>query len=182
VQQFANNQHGFSLGGPIVKNKLHFFTAFDRENASAPFFIADIQTDADAIANRISKGALDTVLKIAREKYGLSNNKQVGEFGRKTVANTFLLRLDWQINQKNRLTFRNNFSNWNNPTSVNDNSNINLFEVWGDFKSKENSALLSLRTQASANFLNELKVQYQKSTRNFVPTKNCLQQTYQGLL
>ncbi len=99
MQKFTNNQYGFSLGGPIVKNKLHFFTAFDREDASAPFFIADIQTDADAIANRISKGALDTVLNIARTKYGLSNSKQVGEFGRETVANTFLLRLECQRQQ-----------------------------------------------------------------------------------
>lgn len=170
-QQFNNNQYGFSLGGPIVKNKLHFFTAFDREDASAPFFIADLRTDADAIANRISKGALDTVLNIARTKYGLSNSKQVGEFGRSTVANTFLLRLDWQINAKNRLTFRNNFSNWNNPNSVNDNSSINLFEVWGDFKSQENSALVSLRTQVNPNFLNEFKFQYQRATRNYVPNK-----------
>ena len=169
VQKFNNNQYGFSLGGPIVKNKLHFFTAFDREDASAPFFIADIRTDADAIANRISKGALDTFINIARTKYGLGNNQQVGEFGRKTVANTFLLRLDWQINAKNRLTFRNNYSNWNNPTSVNDNSNINLFEVWGDFKSQENSSLISLRTQVNPNFLNEFKFQYQRATRNFVP-------------
>jgi hypothetical protein len=169
VRKFTNNQYGFSLGGPIVKNKLHFFTAFDREDASAPFFIADIQSDADAIANRISKGALDTVLNIARTKYGLSNSKQVGEFGRETVANTFLLRLDWQLNDKNRLTFRNNYSNWNNPTSVNDNSSINLFEVWGDFKSEENSSLLSLRTQVNSNFLNELKFQYQRATRNFIP-------------
>lgn len=169
VQNFTNNQYGFSLGGPIVKNKLHFFTAFDREDASALFFIADIQSDADAIAQRISKGALDTLLNIARTKYGLSNSKQVGEFGRKTTANTFLLRLDWQMNEKNRLTFRNNYSNWNNPTSVNDNSSINLYEVWGDFKSEENSALLSLRTQVNTNLLNELKVQYQTATRNFVP-------------
>lgn len=169
VQKFTNNQYGFSLGGPIVKNKLHFFTAFDREDASAPFFIADLRTDEDAIANRISKGALDTVLNIARTKYGLSNNQQVGEFGRKTTANTFLLRLDWQLNAKNRLTFRNNYSNWNNPASVNDNSTINLYEVWGDFKSEENSALLSLRTQVRSNFLNELKVQFQHATRNFVP-------------
>lgn len=169
VQKFTNNQRGFSLGGPIIKNKLHFFTAFDREDASAPFFIADIQTDADAIAQRISKGALDTVLNIARTKYGLSNNKQVGEFGRKTVANTFMLRLDWLINEKNRLTFRNNFSNWNNPTSVDDNSSINLYEVWGNFKSKENSALISLRTQFSPKLLNELKFQYQRASRNYVP-------------
>ena len=171
TRTFNNYQYGFSLGGPIVKDKLHFFTAFDREDASAPFFIADIRTDADANALRISKGALDTVLTIARTKYGLSNSKQTGEFGRKTVANTFLLRLDWQINAKNRLTFRNNFSNWNNPSSVDDNSNINLFEVWGDFKSQENSALVSLRSQLRSNLLNELKVQYQSATRNFVPSK-----------
>ncbi|HLP36048.1 carboxypeptidase-like regulatory domain-containing protein [Lacibacter sp.] len=169
TQKFSNNQYGFSLGGPIIKNKLHFFTAFDREDASAPFFIADIRTDADANSLRISKEALEQVLTIARNKYGLSNNKQVGEFGRKTTANTLLVRLDWQINEKNRLTFRNNFSNWNDPTSVNDNSNINLFEVWGDFKSQENSSLLSLRTQVNRNVLNELKVQYQTATRNFVP-------------
>jgi len=169
VQKFTNNQYGFSLGGPIIKNKLHFFTAFDREDASAPFFIADIRSAADAIANRISKGALDTVLDIARRKYGLSNSKQTGEFGRKTAANTFLLRFDWQLNEKNRLTFRNNYSNWNNPVSINDNSNINLFEVWGDFKSQENSALISLRTQVKSDFLNELKFQYQRATRNFVP-------------
>lgn len=169
VQKFTNNQYGFSLGGPIIKDKLHFFTAFDREDASAPFFIADIRTDADAIANRISKSALDSVLLIARNKYGLANTPQTGEFGRKTVANTFLLRLDWQLNAKNRLTFRNNYSNWNNPTSINDNSSINLFEVFGDFKSEENSTLLSLRTQVRKNFLNELKVQFQSATRNFVP-------------
>jgi hypothetical protein len=168
-QKFSNNQYGFSLGGPIIKNKLHFFTAFDREDASAPFFIADIRTDADANSLRISKEALEQVLTIARAKYGLSNNKQVGEFGRKTAANTLLVRLDWQINEKNRLTFRNNFSNWDDPNSVNDNSNINLFETWGDFKSRENSSLLSLRTQVNKNVLNELKVQYQTASRNFVP-------------
>ncbi|MBY0478733.1 MAG: carboxypeptidase-like regulatory domain-containing protein [Chitinophagaceae bacterium] len=171
TQKFTNNQYGFSLGGPIIKNKLHFFTAFDREDASAPFFIADIKTEADEIALRISKQALDDVLRIARAKYGLSNNKQTGEFGRKTTANTFLLRFDWQINEKNRLTLRNNFSNWNDPTSVNDNNNINLYEVWGDFKSQENSTLLSLRTQVRSNVLNELKVQYQTATRNYIPNK-----------
>jgi len=169
TQNFTNNQYGFSLGGPIIKNRLHFFTAFDREDASAPFFIADIRDDADAIANRITKGALDTLLNIARTKYGLGSGQQTGEFGRSTVANTWMLRLDWQINAKNRLTFRNNYSNWNNPTSVNDNSPINLFESWGDFKSQENSTLLSLRTQVNPTFLNELKFQYQRATRNFVP-------------
>lgn len=168
-QKFTTNQYGFSLGGPIIKDKLHFFTALDRQDESMPFYIADIRSDADAISLGISKGALDSVVNIGRAKYGLGKGPQVGEFKRKTLANTFFTRLDWQINDKHRLTLRNNYSDWNNPVSNSDNSNISLFEVWGDFKSKENSTLLSLRSQLKPNFLNELKVQFQTATRNYVP-------------
>ncbi|WP_207421156.1 TonB-dependent receptor [Desertivirga brevis] len=168
-QNFSTNQYGFSLGGPIVKDKVFFFTALDRQDQSTPFTIADIRADADANALRISKGMLDSVINIGRLKYGLSNGPQVGEFPRKTLANTFFARLDWQINDKNRLTIRNNYSDWNNPSSVDDNTNINLFEVYGSFKSRENTTLASLRTQFSPNFMNELKLQYQTAKRDYVP-------------
>lgn len=168
-QQFTTNQYGFSAGGPIIKDKLHFFAALDRQDQTQPLFIADIQNDNDANALRISRGALDSVINIGRTKYGLGSGPQVGEFGLKTLANTFFARLDWQINPKNRLTIRNNYTDWVNPNSTNDNSPINLFEVYGDFVSSENSTLASLRTQLKPNLLNELKVQYQHATRNFVP-------------
>jgi hypothetical protein len=167
VADFSRFQYGFSLGGPIIKDKLHYFVALDRQNESAPFYIADIRTDADANALGISKAVLDSVITIGRQKYGLSNTQQVGEFNRKTEANTFFTRLDWQINAKNTLTLRNNFSNWNNPNSNNDNSSINLFEVYGGFKSLENSTLLSLRSTFKSTLVNELKVQYQHATRNY---------------
>lgn len=169
TQNFTTNQYGFSIGGPIIKDKLHFFAALDRQNESSPFYIADIKSDADANSLNISKGTLDTLIGIGRKKYGLSNNPQTGEFGRKTLANTFFMRLDWQINAKNRLTLRNNYSDWNNPNSVNDNSNINLFEVYGGYKTRENSIVASLRTQVSHSVLNELKVQYQSALQEYVP-------------
>jgi hypothetical protein len=168
-QNFTTNQYGFSLGGAIVKNKLFFFTALDRQEQSAPFYIADIKSDDDAISLRISKGMLDSVINIGRTKYGLGSGPQVGEFPRKTTANTFFARVDWQINDKNRLTIRNNYSDWNNPNSTDDNSNINLFETYGNFKSRENTILASLRTQFSSNFLNELKLQWQSAKRDYTP-------------
>ncbi len=107
------------------------------------------------------------MVSIARKKYGVSSNQQTGEFGRKTLANTFFIRLDWQINAKNRLTLRNNYSDWNNPHSNNDNSNINLYEVYGNYHTRENSTILSLRTQVSRTVLNELKVQYQSAIQKY---------------
>ena len=167
VSDFTRFQYGFSLGGPIIKDKLHYFVALDRQTESAPFYIADIRQDADANALGISKAVLDSVITTGRQKYGLSNTQQVGEFNRQTVANTFFTRLDWQLNAKHTLTLRNNFSNWNNPNSNNDNSAINLFEVYGGFKSVENSTLLSLRSTFEPTLVNELKVQYQHATRNY---------------
>ncbi|RIV27318.1 carboxypeptidase regulatory-like domain-containing protein [Fibrisoma montanum] len=164
---FTRFQYGFSLGGPIIKDKLHYFVALDRQTESSPFYIADIRTDADANALGISRAVLDSVITIGRQKYGLSNTQQVGEFNRETVANTLFTRLDWQINDKNVLTIRNNFSNWNNPNSVEDNSQINLYETYSSFSSRENSTLVSLRSTFRPTLINELKVQYQSATRNY---------------
>lgn len=169
TQKFTTNQYGFSLGGAIIKDKLHFFTALDRQDETMPFFIADIQNSDDEISLGISKGSLDSVVNIGRAKYGLGSGPQTGEFKRKTLANTFFARLDWQINDKHRLTIRNNYSDWLNPVSNSDNSNINLYEVWGDFKSRENTTLVALRSQFTPTFLNEFKLQYQSATRNYVP-------------
>ena len=169
VADFTRFQYGFSLGGPIIKDKLHYFVALDRQTESSPFYIADIRSDADANALGISQSVLDSVITIGRQKYGLSNDRQIGEFNRETVANTLFARLDWQINARNVLTIRNNFSNWNNPNSVNDNSQINLFEVYSNFASRENSVLASLRSTLRPTLINELKLQYQSATRNYEP-------------
>lgn len=168
---FYNYQWGFSLGGPIIKDKLHFFTVFDRQDAGEPVFIADIRNEDDERRLRIRKDTLDKFIDVARRLYGVGHDQQVGEFSRKTVANTFFARVDWQINKKNKLTIRNNYTDWSNPFSVNDNTAINLAEVWGDFSSKENSLLFSLRSIANANTTNELKVQFQHAERAFSVNK-----------
>ncbi len=39
ANDFSTNQYGFSLGGPIIKNKAHFFFTWDRQADSRPLFI-----------------------------------------------------------------------------------------------------------------------------------------------
>lgn len=164
---FNNTQWGFSLGGPIIKDKVHFFTVFDRQDAGDPVFIGDIRGEDDERRLRIRKDTLDKFVDIARRLYGVGNDQQIGEFSRKTVANTIFARVDWQINNRNKLTIRNNYTDWSNPLSINDNTAINLSEVYGDFSSKENSLLVSLRSMVNASTTNELKVQFQHAERAF---------------
>jgi Carboxypeptidase regulatory-like domain len=161
-------QFGFSLGGAFVKDKLHYFIAFDRQTETIPFQIAPVFNATQEQNFGITKANLDLLIATAREKYGMKNTPQYGDFSRQTEANALFTRIDWQINDRNKLTFRNNLTTWNSPQSQSDNSNINLLESWIGFKTTENSALLSLRSDLAPNLTNELKFQYQTVNRNYI--------------
>ncbi|MGB5821864.1 MAG: carboxypeptidase regulatory-like domain-containing protein [Saonia sp.] len=166
---FYTSQYGVSLSGPIIKDKLHFFVVYERQDAGDPLSIADIQSDNDQNLLGISQENLDRFLQIGRNFYGLSDSRQTGQFDRETEANNLFIRLDWQINDKHRLTLRNLYNKWENPFSVSDNSNIEVAESFSDFESQENSTLLSLRSIFSPTVTNEFKVQYQHAERSFLP-------------
>jgi len=158
--EFSIQQYGLTLGGPIIKDKLHYFMAYDGQRDAQPLFIADLQTPEDEVRFNVSQASLDRYLQVARSKYGVANSPQTGSFDKLRYSHTAFARLDYQMNAKNLLTIRNNFS-WDlNSQGVNDNTTINLYEVYGDHLSKANSFLASLRTSLTSNLTNELKVQY----------------------
>lgn len=161
TQDFSTYQWGFSLGGPIVKDKLHFFAALDRQDQNQPVVITDIQSEADERRYGIRRDTLEKAIRISRDLYGVSNDTQVGQFGRKTTANTVFLRLDWTLNNKHRLTFRNNITTWDNPINSGDNSNIVIRETYNTQTARSYTGLMSLRSTLSSKLTNELKVQYQ---------------------
>lgn len=166
---FYNSQYGVSLGGPIIKDKLHFFAVYERQDAGEPRYIADIQSTDDENRLGITQANLDRYLNIGRTSYGLGSQQQIGQFDRETEANNLFIRLDWQINDKHRLTLRNLYNKWDNPFSVSDNSSIELAETYSDFASKENSTMISLRSMFSPSVTNEFKFQYQHAERAYTP-------------
>jgi len=161
-------QLGFSLGGALIKDKLHYFVAYDRQTETIPLQIAPVFDATQEARFGITKANLEQVISIAREKYGMKNTSQYGDFSRDTEANALFARLDWQINEKNKLTFRNNLTTWFAPNSINDNSNVNLLESYVGYKTIENSTLLSLRSDLAPNLTNELKFQFQTVNRNYL--------------
>lgn len=157
---FSTSQFGFSLGGPIIKNKLHFFVAWDHQLDSRPLVIADIKSPDDEKRFNTTTQTLNQFLDIARAKYGVGSSPQFGTFDKVRNSDAAFLRLDWQINEKNLLTLRNNFTYDLNKNGLGDNTNINFFESYGNDKNLDNSLLLTLRTNLKPNLTNELKAQY----------------------
>lgn len=170
VQDFSTNQYGFSLGGPIIKDKAHFFVAWDHQADSRPVYIANIQSPADEAANQVTQATLDNFLSIARAKYGVSDNPQFGEFGKKKSTDAIFARIDWQLNSKNLLTLRNNLVRENDPLSDDDNSAIDAYESYIDRQKFDNSLMLSLRTILNPQITNELKVQHFYQDEAVIPS------------
>ncbi|QEL04359.1 TonB-dependent receptor [Olivibacter sp. LS-1] len=165
---FSTYQYGFTLGGPIVKDKVHFFVAWDHQRDARPLIIADINSPTDERRFNVTQSTLDEFVEIGRSKYGLGAGPQYGSFGKKRGSDAVFARIDWQLNDRNLLTIRDNYTNDRNKLGLADNTRINLYESYGDDKNIDNSFLATLRTTLSPRLTNELKVQhlytYQKSS------------------
>src|SRR5918993_407947 len=157
---YSTYQYGFSLGGPIIKDKLHFFIAWDHQLDNRSLVIADVQSPADENRFNVTRATLDNFVRIARSKYGVSDKPQYGSFDKQRGSDAAFLRLDWQINEKNLLTIRNNFTNDKNKLGLVDNTAINLYESTGDDYNRDNSFLATLRTSINPKLTNELKLQH----------------------
>lgn len=169
TNDFSTYQYGASLGGALVKDRVHFFISWDHQADSRPLYIADLQSAADEKRYSLTADTRDRFLQIARSKYGVSDHAQFGSFDKSQSTDAAFARLDWQINATNLLTFTDNFVNDNNNMGLNDNSSINIYEVYGDVKSLNNSATATLRSVFGPHSTNELKLQHLYTSEKSIP-------------
>ncbi len=168
---FSTYQFGATLGGPIIKDRAHFFIAWDHQADSRPLQIADLKSAADEKRYNVAQSTLDRYLEIARGKYGVAASPQFGSFDKKQNTDAIFARIDWQLNATNLFTFRNNLVNDRNNQALGDNSSINLYEVYGDVHSLDNSALATLRSVLGPKATNELKLQHLYTLEESTPGK-----------
>ncbi len=173
IRDFQIRQYGASLGGPIIKDKLHFFAAFDFEDrVDPPQAVIDVRDNTTERIEQISRANLDRFLNILYDQYGVDRNTpQTGLFPRESENRTVFARLDWQINRKHRLTFRNNFLWGFAPLTVGP-SGVDpamIFESYGNTRIRSYSGLVQLRSVFSSKLTNDLKVQYLQAQRDFAP-------------
>lgn len=169
TNDFSTYQYGASLGGALVKDRVHFFVSWDHQADSRPLYIADIQSAADEKRLSLTADTRARFLEIARSKYGVSNKPQFGSFDKSQSTDAAFARLDWQINATNLLTFTDNFVSDNNNMGLGDNSSVNIYEVYGDVKSLNNSATATLRSVLGPRSTNELKLQHLYTSEKSMP-------------
>jgi len=111
VPELSFNLSGFSLSGPIIKDKLFFFINGELERRKDPgsgAFVAD--TDNDPTNNppgvsRVSESTMNQIRQRMIDVYGYDPGPYQG-FTNKTDNNKLLVKLDWNINENNNVYFR----------------------------------------------------------------------------
>ncbi len=109
---FSDNQYGFRLGGPIIKNKLFFFVSAEltRANEPAGTFRAARTGDSPGTGDisRVNASTLDSLSDFLRTNYNY-NPGAYENYNFKTENDKLFARLDWNINQNHKLTLRHNY-------------------------------------------------------------------------
>jgi outer membrane receptor protein involved in Fe transport len=95
-------QYGFYLGGPIIKDKLHFFIAPEWQARSQPA-IGPYEGGPTTEAGNISP---DTLRRIANAVGSLFNVGSTGLVSTENPLTNLSGRIDFQINDRNRFVFR----------------------------------------------------------------------------
>lgn len=115
--------YGFTIGGPIIKNKLFFFangelqktpTIANRWRASE-----DGVADPDAYLSRATVADLQRVSDFVKDKYGYDTGSFTS-FPSDTKNSKLLARLDWNITNNHHLALRYNYTKntvWSAPNA-----------------------------------------------------------------
>lgn len=113
--------YGFTIGGPIIKNKLFFFANGELQNT--PTIANRWRASEDGVANpdaylsRATVADLQKVSDFAKEKYGYDTGSFTS-FPSDTKNTKLLARLDWNITNNHHLALRYNYTkntNWFAP-------------------------------------------------------------------
>lgn len=171
---FKFNEYGISIGGPIIKDKLFFFVDYSKENLIGPGTTFLANTGGQTVGGNITRvlaSDLNDLSSFLKEKFDYETGPYQG-YNHETPATRFIAKLDFNINDRNKLSLRYNqlesftdvlLSNssslgWGNRRSNLDglnfqNSNYQIMENIQSF-------IAELNTRLSDNMANNLIVGY----------------------
>src|SRR5438477_3366759 len=141
-------QTGFTLGGPLQKDRLFYFGAVDLQKASSTK-----QTDPSRIEQRV----VDALAK-------LGSPNENGSIERTNDARVALLKADWNTSARNILTLRYNYtwSEQKNGTFDVDSWGRSANAIERDSSNAVSGQVVSI---FSSNVLNEFRTQYARENR-----------------
>ena len=167
LEGFDESTTGFTFGGPIIKDKLFFFVAFERFKRTEipPVRLFD-PTPKD----------LADIIDLANE-YGFDAGTLDTGDDKISTDDKILVKLDWNINDNHRLTFRYTRNDGDDPQfpSFGGSSSTSLSSYWFT-RTRENSNFVTeLFSKWSDRLSTEAKISFSKFIRTSSPNSDAPQ-------
>ena len=144
--------YGFTLGGPIVKDKLFFFANYERVKETYP--------SSNNIGSTESNLDVKEVDQIVNKISQLTGGYNAGGYGPQdidTYSNKILTRLDWNINEQNKFTVRYSFLDGRKMVFSNSVFSAKLNDNGYFMNNKTHSLVSELNTQFTPSWSNEFR-------------------------
>ena len=179
ASKFDEKVQGFRIGAPIIKNKLFVFGNYEEIVKTEPG-TTWTSTGSPLSSSQVSRPTFQQLTDLSsfmRDKF----QYETGPFEGYSNANTskkYLIRLDWNINDKNKLTARYvnhnseaeiNISNSQSAGFGNRTQNINAMSFQNSgytIQDNTRSSVLELNSKLSNTLHNNLIVSYDKQIEN----------------
>jgi hypothetical protein len=122
----STNVYGLTLGGPIIKNKLFFFVNAEYEKRPGQVVSWRPSTDGVADTDQMLSRASTTDMQLVKDHLMDEYGYDVGSFDDYPADESnkkLLARIDWNINDDNKLSLRYNYTKNQGWNQTNGNSN-----------------------------------------------------------
>ena len=135
---FEYRDIGVSLGGPIIRNKLFFFSSFedDRQTQPGTTFTgwSGLASDTGANITRVLRSDLDSLSRYLQNNFNYNPGPYEG-YDFKVPSTRFIARLDYNLNERNKFSLRYNLLNSSTDVLVSNSASLGL----GNRRSTRNS-------------------------------------------
>ncbi|MGC1390312.1 MAG: carboxypeptidase regulatory-like domain-containing protein [Bacteroidales bacterium] len=155
VANYSDYQGGFSLGGPIVKNKVFFFVSGEITRKSYPL--------SNVPGTATSNITLDDVNNVLAVLNRVAPNYDPGSYlniNSITNSNKILAKVNWNINDKNKLILRHSYTYGENFTISRNANALQFYNNGYIFPSTTNSTGLELSSILGNSLSNRFMLGY----------------------
>jgi len=165
LDEFTSKTYGVTVGGPIIKNKLFFFTNVEvqRDETPKPFDYNDYRNN-NTNESGVFTGATQAEIEALRDRMISSYGYDPGTYEntKETLeAEKFFFKVDWNINQNHKFSIRHQYSKGHSiDPSTSSRSSIRFSNSGKDFTSITNSTTAELKSVFGSKFANQLRMVY----------------------
>lgn len=114
---FEEENYGFTVGGPILEDKLFFFAAYEKFESPQIIEYGPQGSGIGSNSTRATVEEVAAVKEIANRVYGVAN---IGDYNTQPLLDDekYIVKLDWNINEAHRANFVYMFNEGNNTRNM----------------------------------------------------------------